>query len=275
MRIKSASIALATLCMLGVALTVSSNPGGRAGRTGAPGEGNCTACHTSFALNSGPGSLSLTSSNMTNWEFAPNTTYNLILTVSQANINRFGMGLTALGSNNANYGVLAAGTGTQIQVASGRNNVIHNANGGFSSNAHTFNFTWTSPAAVNPGDQVTFYFTGLAANQNNANSGDHVYSGTQTAAPLTTALSDALVNQTLRTFPAPASDNLHLILPEQPGAFGLEVFNLNGELVYAEENLSSSNTAHIVNTVQWNNGLYVVRVRNASQTWMTKVTVQH
>lgn len=275
MRIKSASIALATLCMIGAALTVSSNPGGRAGRSGAPGEGTCTACHTSFALNSGSGSITLASSDMTNWEFAPGTTYNLSLTVAQANINRFGMGLTALNSNNANYGTLAAGSGTQIQVANGRNNVTHTANGGFSANTHTFNFTWTSPATVNAGDQVTFYFTGVAANQNNANSGDHVYSGTQTAGPLTTALSDALVNQTLRAFPIPSNDNLHLLLPEQPGTFSVEVFDLKGHLLFAEENLAANGNAHLMNTAQWKSGLYVIRVRNASQTWLTKAAVQH
>jgi hypothetical protein len=275
MRIKSASIAFATFCMLGIALTVTSNPSGRAGRSGAPGEGTCTACHTSFALNSGPGTMNLTASNMPNWQYQANTTYNLSLTLNQQSISLFGLCLSALGTTNANYGTLTAGTGTHILSAGGKNYVCQTTNGGASANTHTFNFTWKSPATVNPNDQVTFYYTSLSANGTGTTAGDYVYSATRIAMPLQTGIQDSYTRQILRAFPVPTSDNLHLILPEQPGAFGLEVFNLNGELVYAEENLSSSNTAHIVNTVQWNNGLYVVRVRNASQTWMTKVTVQH
>ena len=58
------------------------NDNGRAGRTGSPGSNPCTtSCHSSFALNSGDGSITITCDNMPNWNYEPNTVYTINVTV--------------------------------------------------------------------------------------------------------------------------------------------------------------------------------------------------
>ena len=50
------------------------------GRTGAPGESNCTVgCHNSFALNSGPGVFSISGPQ----KFQPGQTYELTVSINQ------------------------------------------------------------------------------------------------------------------------------------------------------------------------------------------------
>ena len=45
---------------------LSSN--GKSGKTNSPGEGNCTSCHNSFAVNTGGGSTTITSPDLTGVE---------------------------------------------------------------------------------------------------------------------------------------------------------------------------------------------------------------
>ena len=120
---------------------------GKAGYTNSPGESNCTSgCHNSFALNSGNGSVSVTS-DIPSWEYTPGQTYTINLTVSQPNFSLFGLGFEALTSSNNNAGTLNAGTGTQIKTKTvsgvSRRNITHQLNGGSgTTGSHTFTFTW-------------------------------------------------------------------------------------------------------------------------------------
>lgn len=68
---------------------------GKSGATGAPGEVNCTQCHADFPINSGGGSVSVTS-NIPGWTYTPGQTYTINVTVSQTGQTLFGWGLVAL-----------------------------------------------------------------------------------------------------------------------------------------------------------------------------------
>ncbi|MBL0316089.1 MAG: hypothetical protein IPP69_10010 [Flavobacteriales bacterium] len=60
------------------------SPDGKAGHNGSPGEQTCakSTCHTSYTLNSGPGSVSITAPGMTNWQYVPGQTYTINVTVA-------------------------------------------------------------------------------------------------------------------------------------------------------------------------------------------------
>ena len=84
--------------------TASDN--GKAGYTGSPNELLCDDCHDAYTINTGGGSVVLSSANMNNWEYVPGQTYNMTLTVARSGSPLFGLGLEALDASNANAGTL-------------------------------------------------------------------------------------------------------------------------------------------------------------------------
>ena len=152
---------------------------GIAGRTGSPGESNCRSCHSDFALNSGGGSITIQSPGTPGFQYTPGQTYSMSVTVAQSSINLFGVGIEALNSSNINAGTLSnVNSNLHVLTAgNGRTNLVHSTNGGASSNSKVFSFSWLAPVAGT--GNVTFYFAGVAANGNNSDGGDWVYTGTQ------------------------------------------------------------------------------------------------
>lgn len=210
-------IALAGVIMLTSASANYDDPNGKAGVSGGLNEETCAAsgCHDSYSLNSGTGSITISSPNMTNWTYVPGTTYTISVTVAQTNINLFGLCFEALKSNGDNAGTLHAGTGTQIKNktvgAFQRHSITHNTNTGASANTHTFTFTWDAPT-TDVGN-VTFSVAGLAANGNGNESGDRVYSTTQVVTSASVGLDEIMRDrESLSVFPNPASSKIQFNL---------------------------------------------------------------
>jgi hypothetical protein len=162
------------------------NDDGRAGHNGSPGEMTCakSTCHTSFTLNSGPGSVSINAVGMTNWQYVPGQTYTIQVTVAQTNFGLFGFGFEALLGSGANAGTLTPGIDNHALNATvlgnSRKTITHDLDDGLSANSHTFTFTWLAPATAVP---VTFYAAGNAANNNNTDQGDYIYTTSQALTP--------------------------------------------------------------------------------------------
>jgi hypothetical protein len=157
---------------------------GIAGKTSSPGELTCVnSCHNSFALNSGPGSITISAAGMTNNQYVPGQVYNMTVTVAQTGVGLFGFDTEALLASNNNAGTFtvtdAVSTRIKTITVSGvvRNNMTHKLNGGASSGSKNFTFNWTAPAAGS--GNVTFYFSGVAANASGNNQGDYVYNSSQ------------------------------------------------------------------------------------------------
>jgi hypothetical protein len=154
--------------------------GGKTGSNGAPGESTCASCHGG----AGNGSTSFTS-DIPATGFVPGTTYNMVLTVTQAGQPLFGLGVESLSTANAQAGSFTAGTGTQVQTKTARQNLIHVANGGVGNGSKAFAFKWTAPTVA--AGNVTFYYAGLAANGDGTeNAQDNTYTGSSVFAPQTT-----------------------------------------------------------------------------------------
>ncbi|ASS49662.1 MAG: hypothetical protein CHH17_13185 [Candidatus Fluviicola riflensis] len=158
---------------------VADNSGAVAGKTGAPGENNCTQCHTGTAQSGvGVNTVVMTEGADVVTDYTPGTVYNVAISIDNpSTIN--GFQIVALSSSNAQAGTITIipASGTQIKNgASGKKYVTHTLAGNVQS---TWAFQWTAPA-TNVGN-VTFY---LATNKSNAmdNSGgdaiflsQHVY----------------------------------------------------------------------------------------------------
>jgi hypothetical protein len=254
---------------------------GKSGRTGSPSEQTCyNGCHSSYALNSGPAVIEITS-NIPNWEYTPGQSYTINVTATQSGINLYGIDFEALTSANQNAGTLAAGTGTQIKTTTvggvARKNLVHTTGGGASSGTHTFTFNWTAPAAGT--GNVTFYWAILAANGNFSNSGDYVYTRTQAlteyVAPSGINNIDGAIN--LNVYPNPASDNIHITyFLNNMGETEIGIYSLEGTLVKTSVSGNETTGSHIATTdiSDLAKGIYVIKMSTNTKTISRKIVVQ-
>ncbi len=224
---------LASTLLLASASILSDN--GKAGRTGSPNETTCntSGCHTSFALNSGGGSVTITSNPaMTNNQYVPGTAYIMSVTVSRTGSNLFGLGVEVLTATNTNAGTLAITRSNETYLSSsgGRNNVVHKLNGGLAANSKSFEFKWTAPAS----GSAKFYVAGAACNNNGSESGDYIYTTTTTFTPAPATSLKTLDADKLQwsVYPNPAQNNFTTsYLLEEAAQVKGALYSLQGALI--------------------------------------------
>ena len=139
-----------------------------------PSFNNCTACHSSFLLDSGAGSVTIGAPE----RYVPGNTYNIDVSVADPAAMRWGFQLTALDRNGQQAGAMSTNQPgvIQIQAGGGREWVNHDSGGTAQGtpNGHTWTFQWTAPAAGT--GVVSFYAVGNAANDAQGSGGDYIYS---------------------------------------------------------------------------------------------------
>lgn len=149
--------------------------GAQSAKTGAPGENNCTQCHTGTPPQSGAteNTFVLLSGFTPVTSYTPGATYNVSLSMASAPAKK-GFQATALSSSDVMAGTFTGQVvgGTSVSSSGGRQYANHTSASNTSSNM-TWLWTWTAPA-TNVGD-VTFYVATNAANNNTANTGDVIY----------------------------------------------------------------------------------------------------
>jgi len=157
---------------------------GPEGGTGAPGEQSCEICHTSFALNSGIGQVSIGAPA----SYQPGETYQITVKSNSSDPTRliWGFLLTALTPDNEPAGTLQAGPSTLFETGVGnfpaRQYIRFAQNFAGAVGGVSWTFNWTAP--VTDQGTVTFYSSFLQGNFDGTDSGDFVYTINQ-AVPLT------------------------------------------------------------------------------------------
>jgi len=153
------------------------------GVSGAPGDNDCTACHSSFEVNSGDGMLTITAPG----DYAPGDTLTIEVDLAQTDQQRWGFESTVLDGSNNPVGELLVtdATNTQKSVGGGgREYLKHTSSGTYNGTPDAslgWSFDWVAPASdVGP---VTFYVAGNAANGNFNNQGDFIYTTSQSVDP--------------------------------------------------------------------------------------------
>jgi PKD repeat protein len=162
---------LGVLTVTQIAIGNSSSP--PSGKTGAPGENKCIQCHTGTA---GTGTTSMVFGN-NETQYVPGQVYTITTNVTDATKSRFGFQITALaGGVGPTVGTFALTntTNTSTQNATISGNVRRYVSHRSANSNQNWSFQWTAPATdIGP---ITFFLVGLAANNNNSDSGDKVYS---------------------------------------------------------------------------------------------------
>jgi len=162
--------------------SAASSSGPSASHTNAPGEDNCTACHISFPVNGGDGSITI-SGLPTN--YLPGQQVPLTVKVTQANAVIYGFQMTAIDKDGGRIGTYtipsASPSPPPVQVISGlvngleRSYIEHTTDGiipaqfGF----HSWTFTFNAPARRM--GKIRFYAAGNAADSDASPSGDRIY----------------------------------------------------------------------------------------------------
>jgi hypothetical protein len=147
--------------------------GATAGRTGAPGEQNCTACHAGTAQNgANENVLTLLNGTTPVTQYTPGQEYTVTLAMS-SNPSKKGFQSTALTSANAMAGTFTGQTGNTNINGTTKKYANHTSSSNTSTSAPVWSWTWTAPAAGS-GD-VTFYVATNKANNNGNDNGDVIY----------------------------------------------------------------------------------------------------
>ena len=149
------------------------------GHTNAPGEGNCTACHTDFPVNSGTGNVLITGIPA---NYLPGQQIPVTVTVNQPMGVLYGFQFTAIDRDGGLVGTytIPPATPAILQLDNGiiggmtRRYIMHTVNGISSSTFDTksWNFTWTAPPQRV--GKISFYASGNGANSDGGTGGDFI-----------------------------------------------------------------------------------------------------
>lgn len=187
-RLKLVIAVLGAVLINQIAFAYSSGPPNAV--TGAPGESTCgiASCHGN--LNTGSGSVSLDAP----LEYRPGDTIDLSVVVAMIDQQRWGFEATVLDTLDQPVGeiILTDPSRTQLGSALGRQYVKHTLAGTDNNTPDQspgWSFQWIAPET--DAGSVVFYVAGNAANGNNTNSGDFIYTHSVTVdQDLSTGIAD-------------------------------------------------------------------------------------
>ena len=209
----------------GTTSAYASASGSDGGRTNSPGDAsNCTSCH-SGTINSGSGTRTITSS-IPVGGYVPGQSYTITGSVSEASINKFGFEMTAeKDADNSKIGTIIITDATNTK-AIGTSAVTHESAGTAGSGTKSWSFDWIAPA-IGTGD-VTFYGAFNAANSNNMNGGDQIYTKSLTVSEaIPTGLGEYIELVSATIFPNPVKTAFQISTTEVID--NVVVYNLAGK----------------------------------------------
>ncbi|MDP3929634.1 MAG: T9SS type A sorting domain-containing protein [Bacteroidota bacterium] len=173
-----------SICLLSMAELVHTYSGGPpAGYTGAPGESNCTGCHSGTPITSGTtwNDLTLTRTGGLS-TVLPNASNTLTLNLASSVSTDFGFQLCVLPGSatgtSSSLGTFSVGTNSDIQTTTStspsRVYLMQTASGvSASSGSKSYTFNWQTPSSFAGG--ATFYLAFNEADGNSSSSGDNIY----------------------------------------------------------------------------------------------------
>ena len=271
-------VAIVAVCAMSFKVLL---PGGEAGKTGAYSEGDCTQCHADFAVNSGSGSIAITSVPTLAGGYYPDSVYTVTVTVSQVGDSLFGFDFEALLNATTNGGTLSLLTPstdvkTKADESTAITDVVHTGTGNNTKNSHAFSFYWTAPATGT--GTVTFYTSGLAANDDGSTSGDYCYTTSMPLAQNTVGIAETVAKDyNLSVFPNPSSDNLNVKFSLKGiSSVNMDIIDITGRKVadLISENGMNGEVNKTFNISSYAKGIYFVRLKINNESTLEKIVVE-
>ena len=235
--------------------------GAQPGNTGAPGEGNCTACHSGTVQDGTPENLFVfASGTMPVSNYTPGQTYNLALSMASSPAKK-GFQATVLDASNNVVGTLNANASGGTAASSGGGRFYVGNTTASSSGTNPWLWTWTAPAA--DAGTIRFYIATNKANNNGQNTGDVIYTSVHPIG--STAGVDEVNLAMVSDFNASFSPNNSMVYLTYSslinGATSVNIVDMSGRSAYSAQ-LDASNIGlnkemiRIPSNVK--NGMYVV-----------------
>lgn len=247
------------------------------GYTGATTGTNCTACHAGNPLNASGGSVVI---NGLPANYTPGTQYSFSVTITHgaADRLRWGFSVKATGTNNNDAGTFSTVTPTNA-AANGTELSHFIAPSTAPGNTFTFNnLRWTAPS--NPGAQeqtITFYAAGNAANANDDNSGDFIYTATRSITITPTSVTEVIPGvQQWKLINAQGSQNI-IVQYKLTAAtiISFSLYDVSGKLLQSspQQKLPAGDHRQNITTEKLSSGIYIVEISTGKNRASQKVFV--
>ena len=231
--------------------------GAPAGKTGAPGEGNCTMCHAG-SVNDGSTNSSITFSGSNN-EYSPGNTYNMTLSITNGAMKN-GFQLVVLDStieeNAGNINVTDI-VNTQLISANNRDYLNHTSSG---TTENSWNFEWTAPA--NDIGPIVFYYAYNVTNSAFNTDGDDIYLSQMTLYPANTSPVCDTKGFDFDCYVSP-NNKLAIItnyLVKTP--LSITLYDLQGKEVFYKEILISNKNMEVTIPNNILKGIYIISIKS-------------
>lgn len=246
----------------------SSSGSAPAGRTGSPGDGiSCNSgCHGSQAgTPSGSESVSLTG--LPAGGYVAGQTYDLTLTMTDPSAARWGFQLIVEDASTNSVGTLISGSGSAIV---GSDYLTHSPAVTASGSA-SWDFQWTAPSSGS-GD-VGFYYAGLFADNNFANSGDVTVNGSEMLSEASgVGISEAAL-EALAVYPNPVIDEIHVAAKDVDEEIMFTMYGMDGRKVLEEKHDGGEITID-VSTKNLSTGVYFLQMEVDGNSTVKKLLVK-
>ncbi len=257
------------------------NNGPAGGKTGAPGEQNCTSCH-SGATQSGTNENLLVINNDIGFgitQYTPGATYTVNLTMA-SNPAKKGFQVTALNAANTMAGNFVAGANTQLKTATisgGQRKYATHKSSSNTSATQTWNWTWQAPATSE--GAVTFYVATNKANNNNNDNGDVIYLSQHIFVNDDASVNEAQVENNFAVGYGVEKEELIIsfstlsIVP-----ISLNLVDLQGKSVWSKKLDNASvgqNKEFVAVPKHIPNGMYVVHFFLGNKAYSAPISIQH
>ena len=251
------------------------NSGGSgAGRTGAPGEQNCTACHAGTAQN-GANENILTLLDGTNpvTTYTPGQQYTVALVMS-SNPAKRGFQATALTSANTMAGTFTAQAGNTSVNGTTKKYANHTSSSNTSSTL-SWNWTWTAPASGT--GNVTFYVASNKANNNGNDNGDVIYLSQHVFSEASSAGIEENSTESIAVYFDANSNTIHANFDAlSVSSAALKLIDLSGKVAF-NTTLGASEIGKNTREIQLNkslkSGTYIVTLQIGRKVYSKKIII--
>lgn len=257
------------------------NNGPAGGKTGAPGEQNCTSCHSGATQDGSTENLLILNNDlgMGMTQYTPGATYTVNLSMA-SNPAKKGFQVTALNGANAMAGNFVAGANTQLKTATisgGQRKYATHKNTSNTSATQVWNWTWVAPA--NSEGAVTFYVATNKANNNNNDNGDVIYLSQHVFVNDDASIDESVQENNFNVGYSPEKEAILVsfaTLSIVPTSFNL--VDLQGQSVWTKklENSNVGENKQLVSVPKHlPNGIYVVHFFLGNKSYAAPVSIQH
>ena len=249
--------------------------GAGAGKTGAPGEQNCTACHAGTAQNgANENILTLLSGTTPVTTYTPGQQYTVALAMS-SNPAKRGFQSTALTSANTMAGTFTGQSGNTTVNGTTKKYANHTSTSNTSS---TLSWTWTWTAPASGTGNVTFYVASNKTNNNGNDNGDVIYLSQHVFSEASSAGIEENSKESVAVYFDENSNSIHANFNAlSVSATSLKLIDISGQVAYSTT-LGTSEIGKNTKEIQLNktlkSGIYIVTLEIGRKVYSKKIVVK-